>query len=24
VPGRVGNENARAFAHVREPTPVEG
>jgi hypothetical protein len=24
VPGRVGDENARAFAHVREPTPVEG
>jgi hypothetical protein len=24
VLSRVGNENARAFAHVREPTPVEG
>src|ERR1039457_1498559 len=24
VPGRVGDENARALAHVREPTPVEG
>jgi hypothetical protein len=24
VLGRVGDENARALAHVREPTPVEG